>query len=187
MLFLYSKILIIFSFLISTSLVFAAQWATITKEKAVIYADQELTAPIGYIRRGKKIRVGEIARSYGKIIPVVVNGKVTYIKIQDIGLSGELAILETPTERIQNKAREKNHENLIALTYNGMATTFETADGDETVFFNGAGIRGYIIDLKKRRSWRVGSDFTTTTINDYQVDLFSITGEYAFNFVQTNI
>ena len=51
----------------------AAQYAHVKTEKAVIYADQELTSPLGYAIRGKKVRVGEVPRKYGTILPILVS------------------------------------------------------------------------------------------------------------------
>ena len=40
---------------------YAARWASVTADKAEIYSDIEMTSVIGYIRKGKKVRVGEVA------------------------------------------------------------------------------------------------------------------------------
>lgn len=181
---LFSFLKIIF-FLTITFNVQAAQWAKVTSNKAVIYADQQKLAPIGFIKKGKQVRVGEVVRNNGTILPVVISGKVAYINIEDLDISYSQKVLETPAQRLVKKANEKTHENRFAFTYNGMATTLNTTEGDEGVLLNGGGLRGYIIDLKKRKTWRLSIDYVTTTINDYGLDIVSVSGEFAKNLIQT--
>ncbi len=63
---------------------FAAQTAYVRSLEAVVYADKELKTPIGYIRQGKKVEVGEVARNRGTILPIIVAGKIAYIKVEDL-------------------------------------------------------------------------------------------------------
>ncbi|WP_157868267.1 hypothetical protein [Halobacteriovorax marinus] len=66
--------------------IMAAQIAIVTVPKAVVYSDQKLTTPIGYIAYGKKIKVGEVEKKDGTILPVVVSGRIAYIQIKDLAL-----------------------------------------------------------------------------------------------------
>ena len=81
--------LAVFSFLVMISnskSAFAVQDAIVRAKKAIIYTDKERTSPIGFIKRGRKIKVGEIPRAKGTVLPVVVSGRVCYIKIVDLYL-----------------------------------------------------------------------------------------------------
>lgn len=182
MLFLFLKLIFVFIISFAAN---AAQWAKVTTKKAVIYADQQRLAPIGYIKKGKKVRVGEVVRNNGAVLPIVIQGKIGYINIEDLDISYTQKILETPSQRLAKKAVEKTHESRFALTYNGMATNLDTSQGKETVLFNGGGLRGYFIDLKNRKTWRLSIDYITTTINDYGLDVSSLTTEFAKNIIQT--
>ena len=62
----------------------ASQDAIVTADRAIIYSDREMTSPIGYIRKGKKISVGEIPRNLAQVYPVVVSGKIAYIRVMDV-------------------------------------------------------------------------------------------------------
>lgn len=175
---------IILALMINTSL--AAQWAKVTSDKAVIYADQQQLAPIGYITKDKKVRVGEVLRNSGKLLPIVINGKIAYIQVEDLDISYSQKVLLTPAQRLAKKATEKTIEQRIAITYNGMATSLDTTEGtSETVLLNGGGIRGYFVNFKKRRTWRMGLDYITSDINDYSLSMASLTGEFAYNLIQT--
>lgn len=63
---------------------FAARNATVTKERAIIWADAQRSAPIGYARQGKVLRVGEKEREKGQVLPVIVSGRIGYISVDDI-------------------------------------------------------------------------------------------------------
>lgn len=63
---------------------FAAQIAVISVPKAIVYSDQNLTTPLGYIAYGKKIRVGEVERKDGTVLPLVISGRIAYIQTKDI-------------------------------------------------------------------------------------------------------
>lgn len=62
----------------------AARDATVIKERAIIWADAQRSAPIGYARQGKVLRVGEKEREKGQVLPVVVSGRIGYISVEDI-------------------------------------------------------------------------------------------------------
>ena len=58
--------------------------AFIRPTRAVIYADISQKAPIGYLPQGKAIKVGSRPMYNSTILPVVVKGKLAYIKIDDL-------------------------------------------------------------------------------------------------------
>lgn len=68
----------------------AAQEAVVKTDYAIIYADPELEAPIGKVRRGKTIMVGEVKRRQDTILPVSVSGRIAWIKVEDITLKSDL-------------------------------------------------------------------------------------------------
>lgn len=64
----------------------AARDAVVISEKAVIWADPKRSAPLGYARRGKVLRVGDTEREKGQMVTVVVSGKIAYIALEDVQL-----------------------------------------------------------------------------------------------------
>lgn len=104
-----------------SSLVLAAQEAIVTAEKAVIYADQLMTSPLGYVSQGKKIKVGEIPRNNAQVYPVIVSGKVAYIRVIDV--STEKMDMESKKlvadrfVRAQNVVKAKKFTSLSYLQY----------------------------------------------------------------------
>ena len=67
-----------------STVTWAEQNAYIKSKVAIVYADQELTSAIGKIEQGKRIAVGQVARRRGTILPIVVSGRVAYIRIEDL-------------------------------------------------------------------------------------------------------
>tara|TARA_Y100001970_G_C14087846_1_gene778341 strand:+ start:237 stop:1145 length:909 start_codon:yes stop_codon:yes gene_type:complete len=65
----------------------SAQKVTVSTSRAIVYADKELTLPLGYVTMGKELRVGEVARKGGQVLPLIVSGKIAYIRVSDISFS----------------------------------------------------------------------------------------------------
>ncbi|WP_372654670.1 hypothetical protein [Halobacteriovorax sp.] len=91
------------------SQILGAQIAVISVPKAVIFSDQKLTTPIGYISYGKKIKVGEVEKRDGTILPVIVAGRVAYIQVKDI------AVLDSLNEGGINTPKITEHD--VELTF----------------------------------------------------------------------
>lgn len=172
----------------------AAQWGTVLTEKAVIYADQSMMAPIGFVKKGQKIRVGEVKRSYGKLLPVVVSGKIAYIQVKDINSNAKLLQLRSATER-RKEADKKTVEKRVSVLYSGYASFInidkessfsgETNAG-EVFYFNGGGLRGYTSNLDSNSTWRLTLDYGTTLVSKNEFTILNLVGEYSYNIVQVN-
>ncbi len=76
-------------FALSSTSIFASQTAVVDSLRAVIYADLDRESPIGYVRKGKQLMVGNVKRRNGTMLPVMVNGQVAWIKVVDIYLPDE--------------------------------------------------------------------------------------------------
>jgi hypothetical protein len=83
----YFFILILSSFFLAPYAQAKSQIALIASDKAIIYADITMQSPIGFVKRGKRIRVGSVKRSQGELLPVVINGRIAYIKVSDLDLT----------------------------------------------------------------------------------------------------
>ncbi len=100
--------------LLSLRSAYALQKALVVNENTMVYADETLEAPIGYIKRGKIITVGEKMRRNGSVATLVVSGKVAYIKVNDLNL--DPASFENPTDQsIRMTSREMLDEEIAPL------------------------------------------------------------------------
>lgn len=64
--------------------IWAARAAIVMADQAVVYADDQLSAPVGYVRKGKKISIGESPKNRPDVFPVVVSGKTAFIRVSDV-------------------------------------------------------------------------------------------------------
>ncbi|MBC7714196.1 MAG: hypothetical protein H7177_12705 [Rhizobacter sp.] len=58
--------------------------ARVIAPKAVVYADENMLSPLGYIGNGKAIIVGNPRRMNRDLVPIVVYGRLAFIEIKDI-------------------------------------------------------------------------------------------------------
>ncbi len=90
------KLLGLFLFFLWGHSLWANQTAIVDSLRAVIYADLERESPIGYVRKGKELLVGNVKRRNGTMLPVMVNGQVAWIKVVDIYLPSEKKSYDDP-------------------------------------------------------------------------------------------
>lgn len=134
----------------------AAQEAVVTADKAVIYSDLDMTSPVGFVRRGKKITVGEIARNKAQVYPIVVSGKVAYIRVLDVSTERE-AIDSTRlvAERFKKVTVKVKKSKIVAsyLHFNSQISldkqNAQLADTD-SVSWHGASLKGEVL---LKNSW----------------------------------
>jgi hypothetical protein len=70
--------------LLWSSIAMASQMAFIRPERAIIYADLSQKAPIGFLRQGKSVKVGALPLFNNTVYPIIVKGKLAYIKVEDV-------------------------------------------------------------------------------------------------------
>lgn len=104
----YTKIPLIFALMMSCQVLWAAQDAIVIVERAVIYADKTMSAPVGYVPKGRRVTIGEIARNKSQVYPIVVSGKVAYIRTIDVNTEIEdLASNRLVSERFLKASKPK--------------------------------------------------------------------------------
>jgi hypothetical protein len=90
-------------------LLFAAQDGVVISEEAIIYADELMTSPVGFVRRGKKVRLGEVARNQERVYPIVVSGRVAFIRAQDVSTEKQSSDYDAQlAQRFQKNAEKKS-------------------------------------------------------------------------------
>lgn len=129
----------------------ASQPAMVLVDRAIIYADKEMTSPIGYIARGKKITVGEIPRNKAQVYPIVVSGKIAYVRVIDV--TTEKASMDTNTltaERFM-KSTKSVPDSKFVLGYYSFASIINLSQKNgevkskDPVIWHGLTIRGEIM------------------------------------------
>lgn len=101
--------------------VFAYQVAYVKESRALVFADHELKIPIGYLSKGKKIKVGEVKRNNGLALPTILSGKVVYLKAEDLAFKDEKTDLYVATNAehfIEEEKEEKETLEPVRLVFN---------------------------------------------------------------------
>lgn len=149
--------------LIHSSVALAAQKAIVIAEKAIVYADQQMTSPLGYIARGKKIRIGDIARNKGQVYPTLVSGKVGYIKVSDVSTETKSVNGELLAERFVRNAEMKPANfftaSLLHFRSNiNLQNDSAQIKNKDPINWNGVGIEGGV-DISPRADTKVIFNF----------------------------
>ncbi len=164
---------------------FAAQWAVVTVEKATVFSDVQMSSVIGFISRGKKIRVGEVPKNRGRLLPVIINKKIAYIQVDDIAITANKDAIYSATKRIQSKMEEKVDEKKLAIYFgtNYSNFDFETAERNEqsysTLMIN-LGFRGYYRKLGDKTGLRSSLNYHTGSKDDEELSWVGISVDYTW-------
>ena len=149
------------SFLIKSSFLFgllsfcpillAAQDAIVLSERAIIYSDKEMKSPIGFIRKGRKISVGEIPRNNAQVYPIVVSGKIAYIRVLDLTVERESVDADRlVAERFRKAAIEVKKQKIVLsyLRFNSTVSMDQHNDAlmsGDVVSWNGVSFKGEVL------------------------------------------
>ncbi|MBA2403748.1 MAG: hypothetical protein H0V66_03170 [Bdellovibrionales bacterium] len=127
----------------------AAQDAIVTEDQAVIYADEQMSAPVGFVRKGKKIKVGDISRNRAQVYPIIVSGKIAYIRVIDVSTAKETVDSKVlVAERFQKGAnRDEEASNFAVSIFNFSSQIMMDKQNDvlkdkDPVNWFGASVRG---------------------------------------------
>lgn len=162
----------------------ASQEAMILADRAVIYSDMEMTSPIGYISRGKKIMVGDIPRNKAQVYPVVVSGKVAYVRVIDVTTEKEsMDSTRLTAERFQ-KSAQAVLEGKVMLGYFAFASTIDIDQKlqDDSFLWHGGTLRGEVF-LKHRFDLQLMVNWMQTQTDGIKFRAFEIGGGAAFRII----
>ena len=143
--------------LLSVNHVFAAQWGIISKEKAPVYSDIEMMSVIGHLPKGKKIRVGDVPKNKGRLLPIIVNKKVAYVEVRFIEFGNDPSLLGTASNRIKEKFTQKTivrHIGFYTGSFYGVLSNQGEKESDDILFVE-YGLRGYYMNTLTGRNIRV--------------------------------
>jgi len=185
------KILAIIGGLFSTQVAMAARWATIVSDNAIIYSDIQMSSKIGFIAKGKRVRVGEKARNHGKLLPIIINKRVAYVEIKNLQTSTRLEHLKSATQRLKKQSTKKETENRFSVYGASMFSSVmfpesATAESQISVLFLGFGIKGYQSSPEKRTGFRGGIEYLAGTNGDHEISYWALPVDYYFKFMKTS-
>jgi hypothetical protein len=170
---------------------YAAQWATVSSTKAVVYSDVEMTSVIGYIKRGKRLRVGSKPKNKGRLLPLILNKKVLYIEIKNIQTSEKLAALSSATARIKKQAKVIESGNRVSFSAGAFlsSTSSPEFDGASDDVFSSGSLLGYFKNLQTKKHYRSGLSYYNLqekrNDNNFSFSFLAIPFDYYFPILET--
>jgi len=172
--------LFIFCFLFGT-LAYAVETAMVVVDKAVIYSDAELTIPIGYAKKGKKIKIGKQTRRRGEVLTTVASGRIVYVKSSDVRTLESLAddngtyiapkltdheVLLEKT-KFEDDFSENNHVILQTGTMQAGDKWQALTESEEDASNSHMGIAIEHRPELRNHSWAVGLNYLSTETNQF--------------------
>jgi hypothetical protein len=133
----------------------ASQDAIVVADPAVVYSDLQMSSPVGFIPKGKKIVVGEIPRNKNQVYPIVVSGRIAYIRVMDVSTEKEAMDSQKLTAERFKELATKLPETSLGVSYFNFYSSVgltqangDIADGDE-LQWQGVGLRAQALVKKK--------------------------------------
>lgn len=142
----------------------ASQDAIVIADPAIVYSDLQMSSPVGYISKGKKIVIGEVPRNKSQVYPIIVSGRVAYIRVLDVSTEKEAMDSQKLTaQRFQDLAN-KLPETRVGVSYFHFYSTVgleedngDLLDGDE-LQWQGVGFKASAL-VKKRYDFQVLTNY----------------------------
>ena len=124
-------------------------------DKAIIFSDRQMSSPVGYVSRGKKIMVGEVPRNKNQVFPIVVAGKIAYIRSIDISTEKESIDSKNLTAERFKEVANKLPETKVVFSYFNFVSSIavnnkndKITDGDQLIW-QGIGLKAEALVNKK--------------------------------------
>jgi hypothetical protein len=177
--------------------------ARVITPKAVVYADENMNSPLGYIANGKTITVGNPRRLNRELVPVVVYGRVAFVEIknlqyensdQDSKNSTRGAPREHNFDVMLEKAEEKLSENnsfyLGFHSYGAGDDTkkvFEAVDGESEDTFTGFHAQIIHRQALGRFFWGANFDSSSISSDNVKLETFMIAPTVGLTFLRNSV
>jgi len=188
--------LLFFTLLGSADTVSAAQAAIVKSRKAIVYADMDMKVPLGYVRQGKKIKVGNVTREHDTLLPIVISGKIGYIKVDDLILKDfdnkEVTERKDILDRYQVNLEEEKEDNLAENNHFRISLGTLSAGEDWSLISNGAGdgdpgaLKEFMFHLEHRPpfrkfNWSLGLGYYSLSQSTLQLQTLTIETNFYYS------
>jgi hypothetical protein len=110
----------------SSSSINGPQSARVVVTRAIVYSDENMNSPLGYISNGKLISVGNPRKKNPDLVPMVVYGRIAFIELKNIHY-------ENATVEAMNSKRGAPKEHNIDIT---LSKIEERLSENNSVYFS---------------------------------------------------
>jgi hypothetical protein len=186
-----------------SELITGPQIARIIVPRAIVYSDENMNSPLGYISNDKLITVGNPRKKNPDLVPLVVYGRLAFIELKNIHYESELAEQlhskrgapqEHNIDDVLIKPEEKLSENNSAYFnlhqfYGGKETSdlFESVDGTAKDNFTGIGINFLHRQRFGRAIWGAGFDYNFLSSENIDFTYFLISPFFGYTPMRTKL
>ena len=166
-----------------------AEWAVVRSEKAVVYADAQMSASIGFLSKGRKIRVGEKPKNKGRVVPIIIQKKIAYIKLVDIERSPKESAVADVASRFNESSAKKLASNKFAVILgSSLASVYfpesATADDQYNIMFFGGGVRMYREEENSTSGVKGTLEYMTGTRDKEKISFLAIPFDYYYKILR---
>jgi hypothetical protein len=164
------------------------QHAIVNNGETLVYSDLFTTAPIGRLRRGKKIKIGKTTKNRGQIYPIVVSGRIAYVKASDLLIISSDSI-ELPVGHDSIVGLDLKKKSLI-FSVQQYQTSWRTGAYDTTApgqesSFSGMSL-SYQYKQKSQYFYRIGYEQLSASGNNEELFIPSVTYTPVYRFWSGN-
>jgi hypothetical protein len=172
-----TKLLVCFVLFLLPLSAWPARNAVVVAEKAIIWAEAERASPLGFVRKGKILRVGEVERAKGQVLPVLVSGRVGYVAVQDVSFTVDTTAERPHYNRFQEATLKRYGDQLIfgGLLLTAKESTNKGAgrQGDSFSFVGGF-VKGLVPSESVNRELGFLIDYSTASKGSEKFKRFNL-------------
>jgi len=197
----YALSLLMISLLATGLPAYAVQTAIVGVDKAIVYSDVEMTSPIGYVRGGRQLRVGSKPRRGGAILPIVVAGRIAYIRTKDVAISNDPSALgQQPQGPILREHQiplpmgeikdDLSENNFLVLNLGQYFGSGDLNDLNEGLGVENSAITSLTAMFEHRPvihnySWDIGMGYYTMSNEVYDFRTLTLEGNFYYSIIKT--
>lgn len=181
----------------------ATYTARITATKAIVYADENMLSPIGYIANGKAIRVGNPRRMNKDLVPLIVQGRLAFIEIRDIRYEDSSdeeykfkrgAPLEHNFDLVLPPPEERMSENnSLFLTLHAytpgsdVKSSFVEFTGEDVGLMKGFNLQFFHRQQSSKFFWGLGLDYSAISASGMSFNYLMLGPTIGLSFIKNNL
>lgn len=177
--------------------------ARIIVPRAIVYSDENMNSPLGYISNDKFIKVGNPRKKNPDLVPVVISGRLAFIESKNLHFENESienlnskrgAPKEHNIDIVLTKPEEKLSENNSAYfalhQFAGgidTKTLFENVDGANKQNYLSLGAYLYHRSPANKFFWGAGYEFNSITSNNIQFKIYMLNPTIGYTPIKTSL
>ncbi len=157
----------------------ATHAARVISARAIVYSDESMNSPLGYISNDRLIMVGNPRKKNPELVPLVVYGRLAFIEARNLHYENESVEIQNakrgaPREhnidlvlaRPEEKLSENNSVYFDLHQFNtgeDTKTLFQTIDGTEKSGLSGIGVTLLHRNQNSRLLWGAAFEYNSTS------------------------